>query len=130
MAGSGYGEVSPNPRSLGAAQLHTLQTVLVFAGVPAAVVAVITGLVFAGSADRNRRYRPGRPFVFTPVWFLSAPAAADPDAPASAGRALGAGADSGRAAIADRALPGDGPGEWPARDRARLNVTGGASDRW
>ena len=68
--------------------MHTLETVLVFVGIPATVVAVITGLVFAGSASRNRRYRPGRPFTFTPVWFLSAPAAEDPAAPDGAAPAV------------------------------------------
>ncbi len=46
---------------------------LLLLGVAVAVYLVIAGLVYAGSARRTRRYRPGRPFVFVPVWFLSAP---------------------------------------------------------
>ena len=54
--------------------MSIIETLVVFAGIPLAVVAVIYGLVFAGSARANdRRYRPGRPFDFSPVWFLSAP---------------------------------------------------------
>jgi hypothetical protein len=34
---------------------------------------LITGIVYAGATRRSRRYRPGRPFPFTPVWFLAAP---------------------------------------------------------
>ena len=34
---------------------------------------VLAGLVFAGGARRGKRYRPGRPFTFRPVWFLAAP---------------------------------------------------------
>ena len=45
--------------------LSIIETLVVFAGIPLAVVAVIYGLVYAGSARSNdRRYRPGRPFDF------------------------------------------------------------------
>src|SRR5687768_14023278 len=54
--------------------LSIIETLVVFGGIPLAVVAVIYGLVYAGSARSNdRRYRPGRPFDFQPVWFLAAP---------------------------------------------------------
>jgi hypothetical protein len=50
------------------------QTLLVFAGIPAAVVAVVYGAVYGTSGRRgSKRYRPGRPFSFAPVWFLAAP---------------------------------------------------------
>jgi len=94
-----------------------LQTVLVFVGIPAAVVVVITGLVYARSSRPGKRYRPGRPFDFTPVWFLSAPE------PMS-------GVD-GRAA-----LPGARRAELTAGETAADSAvaahgdTGGASDRW
>jgi hypothetical protein len=53
--------------------MSIVETVTVFVGVPALVIAVIAGLVYVSSARPSRRYRPGRPFEFTPVWFLSSP---------------------------------------------------------
>ena len=50
-----------------------IETVLVFVGIPAAVIAVVAGLVYGASARRGKRYRPGRPFQYTAVWFLSSP---------------------------------------------------------
>jgi hypothetical protein len=92
------------------------ETVLVFVGIPAAIVLVISGLAMLGGGRSAKRYRPGRPFNFAPVWFLSAP---EQLAGAAAGdqAALTAGAD--RAAL-------------PATSEApaRIGSTGGASDRW
>jgi hypothetical protein len=97
--------------------LSIIETLVVFAGIPLAVVAVIFGLVYAGGGRSDRRYRPGRPFDFAPVWFLSAP-----EAQAEA-------ASNGHAAItgADRMAltKSDAPSGEPVGD-----VTGGASDRW
>jgi hypothetical protein len=120
------------------AQLPILDTVLVYVGIPAAVVAGITGAVFASGPGRSRRYRPGRPFMFAPVWFLSAPAGS-----ASAGLASGAPAEPRRAIGEARReeLPSggehpaggeaaDGVAEWPAHDQAERDVPGGASDHW
>jgi hypothetical protein len=67
---------------------------------------IVAAMVYAGSSQRARRYRPGRPFPFTPVWFLSAP---EEQLPASRRRELMAGSvESG----------------------AGRDETGGASDRW
>jgi hypothetical protein len=109
-------------RRLGALGLTIIETVLIYAGIPALVIAVITGLVLAGDVRRGKRYRPGRPYDFRPVWFLSAPerhAGLDH-------KALGAGGTP--AALPPGAT--ETAGEWPAEDRAQQNVTGGASDRW
>jgi hypothetical protein len=99
--------------------LSIIETLVVFAGIPLAVVAVIFGLVFAGNSRSNdRRYRPGRPFEFTPVWFLSAPeqqaSAAHAHAPAVTG--------ANRLALtkAEENAAGGPVGD----------TTGGASDRW
>jgi hypothetical protein len=100
-----------------------METLLTFVGIPVAVLAGVAALVFAGSARRNgdRRYRPGRPFDFQPVWFLA------PHATPVTGvshEPLGAGAYA-------RALPSARRGsEWPAESVAHSSVTGGASDRW
>ncbi|MET8066603.1 hypothetical protein, partial [Micromonospora sp. NPDC005313] len=66
---------------------------VVFVGIPAAAVLLIAALAAASSRGNGggaKRYRPGRPFDFTPVWFLSRPEQlAD-----SAGTALAAGAQA------------------------------------
>jgi hypothetical protein len=74
-------------------------------GIAVGVALVVTVLVYAGGSRRARRYRPGRAFEFTPVWFLSAP---ERQTVASPGREL-----------------------TPAPSAvARPRETGGASDRW
>jgi hypothetical protein len=117
-------------RRLGALALTIIETVLIYAGIPALVIAVIVGLVYAGDMRRggDKRYRPGRPFEFRPVWFLAAPE-----------HATGAGSSDHKAALSsgDRpvALPAGGSeaptrDEWPGTDSAQQSTTGGASDRW
>jgi hypothetical protein len=110
--------------------LSIQQTVLVFAGGPIAVVALVYALVYASSGRRaSKRYRPGRPFTFAPVWFLSAPdrlngAAGSKPALTSGGHhgELPAGAAAGPllAQAADA----------PANQPAPHGETGGASDSW
>lgn len=80
---------------------------LILIGIAVAFALVLAGLVFAGGGRRSKRYRPGRPFRFTPVWFLSAPE------------------EQSRAGIA-RALRAATLGGRPIGPRE----TGGASDRW
>lgn len=103
--------------------MSVTNTLLVFVGIPVATVLVIAGLIMlvsrTGPGGGPKRYRPGRPFDFTPVWFLSSPKqVAQPEA---AGR---------------KTLPGGVPapavragGETDGA-RTRAGVTGGASDRW
>jgi hypothetical protein len=95
-----------------------IDAVLVYVGIPAAVILVIFGLVYAGSSRRGRRYRPGRPFEFRAVWFLSAPDQLAPDGHA----AIGAGDPHA-------ALPA-GSGERLTEEPLSHGATGGASDRW
>jgi hypothetical protein len=100
-------------RSLGALRLF-LKSVAIPLAIALAVVAVVYAAVYAGSARRAKRYRPGRPFEFTPVWFLAAPEKA---APALTGR--DAHALTGAPAAAEASTTPAVHGE-----------TGGASDRW
>lgn len=54
--------------------MTVLEAVLIYVGIPLAVVLIIVGLVYGPSGgSKSRRYRPGRPFNFAPVWFLSRP---------------------------------------------------------
>ena len=101
--------------------LSITQTVLVFVGIPALVVAVVYGAVYGTTARRvSKRYRPGRPFTFAPVWFLAGTEGAN----GSTAPALEAGEHR-------PALP-PGPLLAQAQDapNAAHGETGGASDRW
>lgn len=99
------------------------ETVLYFVVTPLVIVLVITGLVMLTShgapGGGGKRYRPGRPFEFTPVWFVSsADQITDPE---QASR---------------KTLPGGVPapaiqaGRETESARTRAGATGGASDRW
>jgi hypothetical protein len=107
-------------------RLSIIETLVVFAGIPLAVVAVIAGLVYAGGARSNdRRYRPGRPFDFTPVWFLSAPEIqAETHAHAANGHVV-TGANRMALEKADAQVD-----TAPGAAAPPADVTGGASDRW
>jgi hypothetical protein len=91
-----------------------VRNMLFLIGIAIGVFLVISLLVFMGGSRNPKRYRPGRPFQFRPVWFLSAPeqqSRAGLTGPVHSGsRELVAGARPGRA--------------------ARPAETGGASDRW
>lgn len=105
--------------------MSVTDTLLIYGGIPAVAVLVIAGLAYAGSRGRSgsgggggaKRYRPGRPFDFTPVWFLGRPEQlAD-----SVGTALAAGAQA--PALTSRK-------QEQAGREAPAGGTGGASDRW
>jgi hypothetical protein len=101
-----------------------LSTFLVFVVIPVGAVLVIGGLAFAGGdrTQRNRRYRPGRPYDFQPIWFLAAPAQViSLDGPEHNGHALERG---GQPALESGVI------EDSAGQRVLPGPTGGASDRW
>jgi hypothetical protein len=81
---------------------------LLLIGAAVAVYLIVVGLVFVANRRHTRRYRPGRPFTFTPVWFVS-----QPEEQAKAG--VTAGRELTRSIGA------------PTR---RPEQTGGASDSW
>jgi hypothetical protein len=66
----------------GGVEVNLFESLLKTTAIPMAiallVVAVVYAMVYAGSARRAKRYRPGRPFEFTPVWFLASPEKAAP----------------------------------------------------
>jgi hypothetical protein len=102
---------------LGALRLSISSTVLVFLVIPLGLIAVVAALVFAGS-DRTRRghrYRPGRPYDFEPIWFLSTPEQVR--RPALTGH-------QGRPELEAGIL------EDAAGRRVQPGPTGGASDSW
>jgi len=84
-----------------------VKLILVLIGIAVALALVIAAFVFSGGTKRSKRYRPGRPFTFTPVWFLSAP-----EQQSRAG------------------LLGPLPAPATVGRVTRPRETGGASDRW
>ncbi|MFF5290867.1 hypothetical protein ACFY35_15595 [Paractinoplanes globisporus] len=103
---------------LGALRLSISNTVLVFLVIPAAIILVVASLVFAGSdrTRRTKRYRPGRPYDFQPIWFLASPEQVH-------GTAVGAGDHHARAIEAP--VLEDSTGH-----RVLPGPVGGASDSW
>jgi hypothetical protein len=95
--------------------VSTTETLLYLVVIPAVVVAVIWVLAYRGGPGRGGRYRPGRPFAFTPVWYLADhhhPAEPSARATPEPGRV--------RAALPAAVVPS---GDLHA-------TTGGASERW
>ncbi|MCO8277823.1 hypothetical protein M1L60_45360 [Actinoplanes sp. TRM 88003] len=93
---------------------------LIYLIIPAAVIALVAALVLAGSRSEkpDRRYRPGRPYTFQPIWFLAAPEqVTGHDQPALAG--------SGPAPALTGPVLEDSTGA-----RVKAGPTGGASDSW
>jgi len=109
---------------LGALRLSILSTVLIFLIIPAAVISLVAALVLAGSrkSSPDRRYRPGRPYDFQPIWFLASPEQITGNGD---GHADGH-ADGG---LARPALTGSVL-EDSSGARVRPGHTGGASDSW
>jgi hypothetical protein len=113
------------------------QDLLIFVGIPLAVIGIIFALVYASPGGRGtKRYRPGRPYPFAPVWFLARP---EKDGPA-ARAALASGHSSGHAELtaSDNDLPKASDASVASvastgaavAAREHPGVTGGASDRW
>ena len=101
--------------------MSIFSTILVFAIIPFGIILVVAALVVSGNRRTrpDRRYRPGRPYDFRPIWFLASPAQVTP--------ALG-GKTSGHAApppALEAGIVEDSSGV-----RVQPGPTGGASDRW
>jgi hypothetical protein len=97
--------------------LSIASTVLIYVGIPLVVIALVASIVMSGSdrSRRGRRYRPGRPYDFQPVWYLAAPERVNQPALTAHGSApaLEAGVIEDSSGV--RVLPGP---------------VGGASDSW
>ncbi len=123
---------------------------LLFVVLPLVIVGVIAALSLAGgSARRTRRYRPGRPYDFAPIWFLARPeqvagvsgsakgelvAGAGSSAVAAEGIGTGTATSGGQGAISSRGGHAQAPamqsGAVESGARVPMGATGGASDRW
>ena len=112
---------------MGALILSLEETLLVFVGIPAAVILIVAAMVYAGGRKSAKRYRPGRGYNYAPVWFTSTAAPTGSEEPDGAQAALPGGPGAA-------ALPAGAPASAMAV-RAGMavsapGVTGGASDRW
>ncbi|GLZ75842.1 hypothetical protein Afil01_06490 [Actinorhabdospora filicis] len=98
--------------------MTVLEAVLTFVGIPLVVVLIIVGLVYGPSGGpKSRRYRPGRPFTFTPVWFLARPeemslTGAGTDVVPSSVKALPAGSDEELTGLVSATVKGGASGSW------------------
>jgi hypothetical protein len=99
--------------------LSISSTVLVFAVIPLGVVVLVASLVLSrrDGTKRDRRYRPGRPYDFQPIWFL-----ASPDQVRSGGAPVG---HQASAPAIEAGVLEDSSGA-----PVRPGPTGGASDSW
>jgi len=70
------------------------ETILVYAGAPLLIIAVMAALIFLPGGRKRPRYKSGQPWEHAPVWYEP-----HPDAPAGHGghAALEAGAHTGTA---------------------------------
>jgi hypothetical protein len=58
--------------------MTVVQTVLVFAGIPLTIFALIAFAVYGRSAlHQPNRYRPGKPWTYAPTWYVPHPDAID-----------------------------------------------------
>ena len=118
------------------------QDLLIFVGIPLAVIGIIFALVYASPGGRGtKRYRPGRPYPYAPVWFLARP---EKDGPAGrSAHALGhsssgngsehaelTASDDDVATASDASVASVASVGAAVAAREHPGVTGGASDRW
>jgi hypothetical protein len=56
--------------------VSVIETVLVFAGIPLAIILLVVLAVYGRSLlHQPNRYRPGRPWTFAPTWYVPHPTA-------------------------------------------------------
>ena len=91
------------------------ETILVFAGIPLAIIAVLALLIFVPGGRKRARYKSGQPWEHAPIWYEP-----HPDGPAAG---HGCARRASRPARPAHAEPGG-----PARRRPRHLVTA-ARDR-
>jgi hypothetical protein len=103
-------------RRLGAWKLSISSTVLVYVIIPVGIIVLVASLVLSGSdrTRRTRRYRPGRPYDFQPIWFLASPE-----------QVSGVAAGSGSQHAIEAGVLEDSTGH-----RVLPGPVGGASDSW
>jgi hypothetical protein len=86
--------------------MSVVETTLVFVGIPLGFVLIMVLIIYGRSQVKGpNRYRPGKPWIYAPVWYLPQ---ATPDSPPQNRPAL----DSGAAEATKSAAVGGASGEW------------------
>jgi hypothetical protein len=75
--------------------VNVAETILVFAGIPLAIIAVMALLIFVPGGRKRTRYKPGQPWEHEPIWYEP-----HPDGPAGHGAHAAIEADSAHAGAA------------------------------
>jgi hypothetical protein len=88
--------------------MNVVETILVFAGIPLGLAALLAIAVYGKALVNQNRYRPGRPWTHDPVWYLPHPVGARGYGPTTAVAALPAAA----VAAAEPERMGGASGEW------------------
>jgi hypothetical protein len=103
------------------------QTVLVFAVIPLAGLALLAALTFAPGTTRSPRYRVGKPWDYEPVWYIARPDVAAPAGSAEGRAALAAASRSERSELTS-GESAHGPAS--VLDADTGTARGGASGEW
>jgi len=86
--------------------VNVAETILVYAAIPLAIIAVMALLIFVPGGRKRTRYKSGQPWEHEPIWYEP-----HPDGPAGHGAhaAIEAGADAHASAAGPR---GGARGTW------------------
>ena len=86
--------------------MNVAETILVFAGIPLAIIAVMALLIFVPGGRKRPRYKSGQPWEHAPIWYEP-----HPDGPA--GHGAHAAIEAGSAGNAGTGAPfGGARGTW------------------
>ncbi|NKQ56789.1 hypothetical protein HFP15_28350 [Amycolatopsis sp. K13G38] len=67
--------------------MNIVETILVFALIPAAIYAVVALVTLRSKFAATPRYRPGQPWEYPPMWWSGNPAGVGAHRPVSSGEA-------------------------------------------
>ena len=90
--------------------MFDLEWYLLFAAIPAAIIAVLALLTLKPGKDRRPRYKPGQPWTHAPVWYEPHPQSSGGHGPAPAHGPAAVPSSSGTAALGSSMYP-EQPGE-------------------
>ena len=106
--------------------MNVAETILVFAGIPLAIIAVLALLTLVPGARKRTRYKSGQPWNHPPVWYEPHPEASGVHA---GGHDDHADAGHGRPSLGATAAALT-IGEHPHEPATRRTAAGGARGTW
>lgn len=93
--------------------MNIAETVLVFVGIPLALILILIAAVYGRTATQPNRYRPGRPWTYDPVWYVGSPTHVPTRPALPAGATQDELVSAATMAAAERDVPmGGASGEW------------------